>query len=746
LGYIAKLKLKMNMKKQLLLGSALMFTLIAYPQNNQKKLQVAGITNTAEKVNQKSRILESETPSFSNKAANPTENTSVIQPNSVSNSASSPIISSVFNRFSGSMNVFGFLVSNQKALSYNRHLKTFCFIQRKSPTYVTNPALNANAQSGAIVAYLGQDDGTTWDSTLIQASNTNWARYPQGGIYNPPGNTTFTNAYVVGSGPVTQVNTSLGWIGSWYASKRLTSPGTNSVGTDVQFFSNAGPNYGSVTSPAMIKQDFPRNSFTSTDDGVVRAVGSLNLNVNDVSSNVAYGLRGFSIAKGLFTSGAFVWTADTIIPPTNTLSATMGSGNEGSKVMFGTPYMAFNDAGTHGYFVVIGSRMGSTGSNIGYQPIVYKTTNSGNSWVLVNGIDFNTGNWDKLKNSMLSTNTTTYEIPFFKTDEGIDVTVDKDNKLHIVSTVVGTARAHTDSVGYTWQFKSPELYAWLYEPNAYPYIFDFSGDGTGTWNHTLIDSLSSEGPSSTSGDPGFGSNPWGSSTAGESVNSDSRIQVSRSYDGEFLLYSWAESDTTLTTGGVKWNEFPNIKQRALRLCDGAVSTDELAISSPAVGFNARVRDKAYFHFMSSTCKAGGSTATAATFTTAYTVSNNVATDGITAVDNFYANAIVTHSFASSACGASVTTGVSAAKTEANQSTVFPNPTHNNVTVQISLTQAKDVTVDIYNAIGQVVSSTKTNGQLGVNTINVNLNNANAGVYFVKIKAGSSESTKKLIVE
>lgn len=737
----------MNMKKQLLLGSALALSLIAFSQNN-KNFNVSGITNTAEKANARLRILENANPTFSNRAANPTKDAdhSLTQSNNTSNSSSSPIISSVFTRFSGSMNVFGFLVSNQKALQYNRHLKTFSFIQRKSPTYVTNPVLPANAQSGAIVAYLGQNDGTTWDSTLIHSSSTNWARYPQGGIYNPPGNTTFTNAYVVGSGPITQANTTLGWIGSWYASKKLTSPGTNSVGTDVQFFSNTGPNFGSVTSPAMIKHDFPRYSFSSTDDGIVRTVGSLNNDINNTTSGSGYGLRGFAINKGIFTSGAFVWTADTIIPPTNTLSIAQGA-DAGVKVMFGTPYMAFNDAGTHGYFVVIGSRMGSTGSNIGYQPIVYKTTNSGNSWVLVNGIDFNTGNWTKLKNSMLTPNTnTTIEIPFFKFDEGIDVTVDKDNKLHIVSTVVGTARANTDSLGYTYQFKSPELYAWIYEPNAYPYIFDFSGDGAAAWNHVLIDSLSTEGPSSTSGQPGFGSNPWASSTAGESVNSDSRIQVSRSYDGEFLLYSWAESDTTLTTAGVKWNEFPNVHQRALRLCDNAVSTDEYLISSPATGFNSRVRDKAYFHFMSSTCKAGGSTATAATFTTAYTVSNNVATDGITPVDNYYANSIVTHAFPSSACGASVTTGLNAIKTEASQSLVYPNPTHNNITVKINLTQVKDVTVDVYNALGQVVSSAKLNGQMGENTINVNLNNANAGVYFVKIKAGTSESTKKLIVE
>jgi hypothetical protein len=262
----------------------------------------------------------------------------------------------------------------------------------------------------------------------------------------------------------------------------------------------------------------------------------------------------------------------------------------------------------------------------------------------------------------------------------------------------------------------------------------------------IIDSLGTEGPSGTSGDPGFGSNPWSDPTPGNSVSSDSRVQVSRTYDGQFMVYSWAEADTTLTTNSLKWNEFPNIHQRAMRLCDGAVSTDEFLISSPTSGFNPNVRDKAYFHYMGSTCKAGASTLTQATFTVPYTVTNNPTHTGINPADNYYANSIVTHNFPSSACGATVMTGITAVRTEASQSLIYPNPTKNNINVAVTLSQTKDISVEVYNAIGQVISNVKSNGQMGENVINVNLNSASAGVYFVKIKAGNSESTKKLIVE
>ncbi len=731
------------MKKQLLIGSALLLAISVNSQNSRQFRPTTGIVNMDAKMKANKLAWGSavEAPvTNANKFTNPSPE--VGSDNSTASSASSPIISATFTRFSGSMNVFGMLVSNQKALQYNRYLKTFSFIQRKSATYVTNPALPANAQSGAIVAYLGKNDGASWDSTLINSDAANWSRYPQGAIYNPPGNTTYTNAYVVGSGPCTSQSNS--WVGSWFSSKKITSPGTNStgvVGSEQQFIPNTAP-FNNATSVQMKKQDFPRYSFASTDDGMVRSLANICNDING-TTNTTYGIRGAAMNKGVFTSGVFVWQYDSFIPP-----VVVRTVNEpGTKSMWGTPYMAWNDAGTVGYVMFLGQRQGSTGQNVGWQPIVYKTTNSGGLWALVNGIDFNLPTvYDKLLNSMNGPNTNTnISIPFFKSDEGVDLIVDNSNKLHIVTTAVGCARQHPDSVEYTWQYGT-EGYAWIYQNTAYPYILDFSGDGTGTWDMKVIDSLGTEGPSETSGQPGFGSNPWANQSQANPVSSSDRIQISRSYDGEFITYSWAESDSTLTTGATKWNEFPNIHQRALRLCDGAVSTDELIISSPSSGFNPSVRDKAYFHFMGSTCKAGGSTMTSATFTVPYTVSNNASTDGGVSVNNYFANGIVTHNFPSSACGATVATGIAAAKTEASESFVYPNPTDNQFNVRLTLANINDISVEVYNAIGQKVTETKVAGQLGVNEVPMNMNNAKAGVYFVKIKVGKTESTKKLVVQ
>ncbi|MDZ4666156.1 MAG: hypothetical protein SGJ15_14860 [Bacteroidota bacterium] len=176
------------------------------------------------------------------------------QNSSSANSSHSPIISSVFTKISGSMNVYGAYISNAKPLQYNRYVNAFSFIQRKSQTYITNPTLSSYAQSGAVVMYIGKNDGSSWDSTLIYSHNNNWGRYPTGGLYVPLNATSVSQAYAVGSGACSSSGGL--WVGSWRASKLVGSVGTNSVGSDMQFFANTG-SYSSATSPAMTKHHSP---------------------------------------------------------------------------------------------------------------------------------------------------------------------------------------------------------------------------------------------------------------------------------------------------------------------------------------------------------------------------------------------------------------------------------------------------------------------------------------------------------
>jgi hypothetical protein len=726
------------MKKQLLLSGALLLTLSGFSQKQQHLFQGATVVEDTKYKNSFTRANLDINPPTANKAIGPVSPEASTSNNNSSNS-SSPILNSTFYRLSGSGNIYGMLVSASKPLNYQRVLGAVSFIQRKSATYVVSPAGDGNV--GSIVAYVGKNDASTndlssWDSTLIYADATNQGRYPVGGIWNPfPGNTNtdVDKAYAVGAGPVT---TGSGWVGSWYASKSLSLTPKNAAGPDEQFFGNTTP-FNSATSPAMTKHDFPRYGFNVCDNGVFVA-GQVMSDINGTTF-AGQALRGASISKGSFNSGVMVWTMDSIIPPTEMRT-------DGSKLL-GEPYLKFDPTGVNGYAMFIGMRAGVTpgSSNRGMQPIVYKTTNSGGAWTLVNGIDFDavTPSITQIKNSIRAVNIfTNVEAPWFW-GEGIDMTIDADNKLHIFSTVIGHASSDVDSMGYLsrWTING-EDYHWPHVPTAQPLLVDYMGDGT-SWNAVIVDSIATEGPSSTSGEPGFNFNPWADPTANNSVSSDMRLQITRSYDGAFLAYSWAESDTTITTNAVKWNEFPNLQVRGFRTCDGTVSTDKYNVTGGAI---APVKDKAYFHYMSGEMKAGASSATSATFAIPFTVSNNPLTEGINPVSNYFAMSHVQFAFPSSTCGATITTGVAANKTDASESTIFPNPTENNFNVRLNLSTANDIAISVYNAIGQKVSESKVNGNIGENNVSMNMNNATAGVYFVKIKVGKTESTKKLVVK
>jgi hypothetical protein len=741
------------MKKNLLFVSALALSLSAFSQSGNRPSANRHIFEGAKLVEDKrfeNRFIRHQnmdrTDATNAGKIGPVMSNVADQSNTNSNAASSaPILSTSFYKLSGSMNVFGMLVSASKPLNYQRILGCVTWTQRKCTGYLTSPPSLGN--SGTIVSFIGKNDAVTnstasWDSTCLWANASNLGRYPVGGLWNTvPGNGNIDpdKAYAVGMGPITNGTT---WIGSWYASKSLSITPKNAPGAvagDQQFFSDSPPTFNTPQSAQMTKHDFPRYGFNITDQAVWVA-GQKQNNIEG-TTNSDYGLRGASITKGTFNSGIMVWSMDSLIPPVYKRSD--------SSRLVGEPYMKFTPNGQLGYAMMLGVRQGipAGSSNRGMQPIVYKTTDGGNVWNIVNGIDFNasTPAIDRIKNTMRSVGglTTQVEAPWFWS-EGIDMAIDASGKLHILATVIGHASAHVDSMNYlsTW---TTEEYHWPHVNTARPLIVDYSGDGVGSWNALIIDSLDTEGPGELAADGGYGSNPWARPTVDESVSSDARLQITSSYDGQFLAYSWAESDTGLTTNNVKWNMFPNVKVRGYRTCDGSLSPDVFIITGQT-STPASVKDHAFFHYMSGEMKAGASTVNSATFAIPFTISNNPQTYGIDPVTNYFAMSHLQFAFPSAACGATVTTAVGNVRTEAMESSIFPNPTENDFSVRLSLTETSDISVAVYNALGQKVAGSKANGNIGENTVPVNMNNVSAGIYFVKINVGKNETTKKLVVK
>jgi hypothetical protein len=75
---------------------------------------------------------------------------------------------------------------------------------------------------------------------------------------------------------------------------------------------------------------------------------------------------------------------------------------------------------------------------------------------------------------------------------------------------------------------------------------------------------------------------------------------------------------------------------------------------------------------------------------------------------------------------------------------YPNPFNPSTTIQFALPQSSFVTLRVYNALGQEVS-TLVNGftESGIHSINFDASNLNSGIYFYKLDAGQYSDVRKM---
>ncbi len=80
-------------------------------------------------------------------------------------------------------------------------------------------------------------------------------------------------------------------------------------------------------------------------------------------------------------------------------------------------------------------------------------------------------------------------------------------------------------------------------------------------------------------------------------------------------------------------------------------------------------------------------------------------------------------------------------------TVYPNPSNSQTTFQIDLAQALNLSIDIFNATGQMVGSLAKNifYESGVHSISWNTNHLASGLYFVSLSGNNYYKNFKLII-
>ncbi len=673
------------MKKQLLFGFAAFAALAVTAQNSSKVL-----TNpTVKKMVTFKPVIAAEPMNSQN---SPVLNNS------------NKVAAAPYKRIGGSSNVFGALASETRALTYNEALNATGYVYRKPAGWTGVTGGN----SGTICYAYSTNPAVSWDSTIVAASGTYLHRYPAGSIFNPAGNTNPASAYAVTSGPW---HPGADWQGVFFGSKQLTIPGNNTNG-NVVYSDNL------ALLPTQRKQDFARVDFQVTSNGVAHVLGDIAANVNDVSSNAAYGWRGTMLNSGTFNAGSFVWTVDSLKP-------NYKLDGVGDPQGYSRANQAWSEDGQIGYVIFVGvdaNALPGTSMN-SYQPFVYKTTNAGASWSRFSPLfDFSTIPAIADRTYLVGGTATPLIKPFLTLGDGASGTVDAAGNLHFLAGMVSSSSDHADSLGYTYNVDFA---------STWNYIVDFNTTSTG-WCATVIDSLRTDAADAANSN-------WLSAGAGLAY--DARIQISRSTDGQKIVYSWADSDPVITQ--TTYNTQPSIKMKAYDLTT-SMYTDTKDMSAGKAG----AEYYSYFHYVSPII-ANPSTGNWL-IPTSYAASDDGSLNGDIAVSYYYMddNMFTATDFNTLAFGGCTPTGVKHLTDNTFENVNFyPNPTANNGTIDVQLNATAKLDISILNAVGQTVYSTSVSGNIGSNKVQLNLNNLSSGLYFYQVKVGNSKAiTKKFAVE
>ncbi len=78
--------------------------------------------------------------------------------------------------------------------------------------------------------------------------------------------------------------------------------------------------------------------------------------------------------------------------------------------------------------------------------------------------------------------------------------------------------------------------------------------------------------------------------------------------------------------------------------------------------------------------------------------------------------------------------------------VYPNPASDNVVIAYNLTDAANVSISIYNMVGQEIMTTNENVSVGEVNVNLNIETLPKGIYFIKSDIGAQSYINKLIVD
>jgi hypothetical protein len=588
-----------------------------------------------------------------------------------------------------SANAYGYYAGTRSMVWYDKNLNAVANIHRMGG------AGDPGGYSGDLGFDYSLDGGENWanDVEVYIAENnaggeyyTDAARYPNFGIFNPNQSADPNESWMVFFAPNLE-GPNGGWGGYSYGVANMGDPSIRTKNLQ--------------SSPDGVFQALP-SGFEITSEGKIFAT---DLN-DDLTATVFQ--NSIIVEKGEWSDAAedIVYEQELIDHFTD---AELGSPSD-VKIAFGAD-------GQIGYMTVL-SDDGSAEAISGFKglyPVIFKTTDGGISWDDMGGIQLGgPEGLDGIVNGLLTDEQIAelYEEPLPARDEipyttafDHDIIVDANGNLHIAVVIGITAEtAYSITTGI---------------PNILGAYDIYTTDGGETWHAIKMGSmLQFRGT-------------WGD------ISDDNRIQITASDDRESIFVSWNDTDLEEQEDNSRPNVFargmkPNPWGTADLTCvEGSPEPTNVTLFSEgmwnatfiSVAANTREVDGNYYIPMVYQALQDGSDIDPVQFKY---------------IKDFY--------FTDADFCVVGNEEIAAVKgLEVGQN--FPNPFSNETNIQISLANAGNVNLEVYNITGQKVMNMdygyKTAGSF---TMTIDADELPTGVYFYTVEAGAEKVTRKMIVQ
>ena len=573
-----------------------------------------------------------------------------------------------------SVNVYSVLLGTQNALDYNQDINTVMFSARGGGNVGTTVGT-----SNDIVTAMSNDGISFLASVSAPGTTAERYRYPSGVLYNPAGNTDPNNAFKLFQAPITS--------GSGWILNRFTTVS----------YDGASIQTSDVALPTGIESPLVRESLAAYPNGTAIATATY---TEDDGTN-------YTLKQPRFYKGTFDATTKVFNFAENNLEPEVPCYNPTYKGLY--PVAAFDNSGMVGYYVVIGDdgRSPSDEHRASLQPIVYKTTDGGATWTIMDFIDlFNHPALANNPNCLLR-GSRQGDIKLLW-DE-VDAVVDINGGLHIFGTVTSVSSNSIDSTFYTWNLEAGGV------------IELFNPYGDNNWMVNWVANLQTQIVDAEVSGYGSGTNAQGW---------DMRLQAGKSADGNYVYAIWTDTDTAFwgLSGADKINLYPDVFGYAHRVNDNVIT--------PAVNFtsNSDFLGDNYYIFASQHCMVNGGDITIPVTNSDIKFNNNpdqaVGHRYITGI-TFTADQFVV--------------GVNEVAKNISNVQVYPNPANSEATINFTMEKAANVDIQITNILGQTVYSTRIEAAAGANTTTIDVASYKAGMYFYTMIANGQKTTGKISV-